>query len=83
MLVIEVRRYVNRSGIDMVGEWLAGLEDLKARARIAARLDRLSLGSVRTPDRLGARISRVLRDVGEDMRAIDYLRDFKERTRSK
>ena len=29
----------------MVGNWLASLLDLKARARIAARLDRLSLGS--------------------------------------
>ena len=27
----------------MIGGWLASLEDLKARARIAARLDRLSL----------------------------------------
>ncbi len=45
MVVIEIRRYVNRSGIDVVGDWLAGLEDLKARARIAARLDRLSFGN--------------------------------------
>jgi putative addiction module killer protein len=29
----------------VVGNWLASLLDLKARARIAARLDRLSLGS--------------------------------------
>ena len=29
----------------MIGDWLASLKDLKARARIAARLDRLSLGS--------------------------------------
>ena len=45
MVVIEIRRYVNRSGIDVVGDWLARLEDLKARARIAVRLDRLSLGN--------------------------------------
>jgi len=45
MIVIEIRRYVKRSGIDVVGDWLANLEDLKARARIAARLDRLSLGN--------------------------------------
>lgn len=44
--MIEVRLYVNRSGIDVVGKWLAGLEDLTARARIAARLDRLSLGNL-------------------------------------
>ena len=45
MVVNEVRRYVNRSEIDVVGNWLASLGDVKARARIAARLDRLSLGS--------------------------------------
>jgi putative addiction module killer protein len=43
--VIEVRRYVARSGSDVVGDWLASLVDLKARARIAARLDRPSLGN--------------------------------------
>lgn len=46
MIVIEVRRYVARSGRDVIGDWLAGLEDLKARARIAARLDRLALGNL-------------------------------------
>src|ERR1039457_7071205 len=45
MIVIDVRRYVGRSGSDVIGEWLSDLEDLKARARIAARLDRLSLGN--------------------------------------
>ena len=45
MIVIEIRRYVNQSGIDVVGDWLAHLGDLKARARIAARLDRLTLGN--------------------------------------
>ena len=45
MIVIEVRRYVTRSGSDAIGDWLASLEDLKSRARIAARLDRLSLGN--------------------------------------
>ena len=43
--MIEVRRYVAHSGSDVIGDWLASLEDLKARARIAARLDRLSLGN--------------------------------------
>src|ERR1035438_5206588 len=38
MVVIEVRRYVARSGNDVIGQWLSNLEDLKARARIAARL---------------------------------------------
>ena len=38
MVVIEVRRYVAWSGNDVIGQWLSNLEDLKARARIAARL---------------------------------------------
>jgi putative addiction module killer protein len=45
VVVIEVRRYVAPSGSDVIGDWLASLADLKARARIAARLDRLSLGN--------------------------------------
>ncbi len=43
--MIEVRRYVTPSGSDVIGDWLTSLADLKARARIAARLDRLSLGN--------------------------------------
>jgi len=35
---------MNRSGKDVVGDWLARLE-LNARARIATRIDRLSLGN--------------------------------------
>jgi putative addiction module killer protein len=43
--VTELCRYVTDSGRDVIGDWLARLLDLKARARIAARLDRLSLGN--------------------------------------
>jgi putative addiction module killer protein len=42
--VIEIRRYVNRGGRDMVGDWLEGLES-NARAKVATRIDRLSLGN--------------------------------------
>jgi putative addiction module killer protein len=109
--VIEVRRYVARSGSDVIGDWLASLEDLKARARIAARLDRLSLGNfgdcrplregvseLRIDWGPGYRVyyamlgrTRVLllcggdkrRQASDIKRAIEYLEDFKERTRSK
>jgi putative addiction module killer protein len=77
MVVIEIRRYVNRSGIDVVGNWLAGLDDLKARARIAARLDRLSLGNFGDCKALRQGVSKLRIDW-----AIEYLEDFKERTRS-
>ena len=109
--MIEVRRYVARSGCDVIGDWLASLEDLKARARIAARLDRLSLGNfgdckplregvseLRIDWGPGYRVyyamlgrTRVLllcggdkrRQASDIKRAIEYLEDFKERTRSK
>jgi len=42
MPVIEIRRYVTRAGKDIVGDWLASL-DSQTRARIATRIDRLSL----------------------------------------
>ena len=31
--------------MDVIGEWLERIEDQKARARIAARIDRLTLGN--------------------------------------
>jgi len=43
--VIEIRRYVTRTGKDVIGDWLAGLNDTQARARIIARIDRLSTGN--------------------------------------
>ena len=44
MRVIEIRRYVTRAGKDIVGDWLASLDN-QTRARIVARIDRLSLGN--------------------------------------
>jgi len=42
--VIEIRRYVTPAGKDRVGEWMKKLEP-NARARVAVRIDRLSLGN--------------------------------------
>jgi putative addiction module killer protein len=42
--VIEIRRYITRTGKDVVGDWLASLDN-SARARIAMRFDRLALGN--------------------------------------
>jgi len=111
MIVIEVRRYGTRSGIDVIGDWLSSLEDLKARARIAARLDRLSLGNFGDCKALREGVSELRIDWGPGYRvyyamlgrtcvlllcggdkrrqssdierAIEYLEDFKERTRAK
>lgn len=43
--MIEVRHYVNRAGKDIFDEWLAGLADARAQAKIAVRINRLSAGS--------------------------------------
>jgi putative addiction module killer protein len=40
-----VRRYRTEDGYEVVTEWLAGLRDIRARARIAARVDRLKAGN--------------------------------------
>jgi putative addiction module killer protein len=42
---MELRRYLTESGRDVFGEWLAGLRDARTRAKIVARIDRLSVGN--------------------------------------
>ena len=106
--MIEIRRYVTRAGKDVIGDWLAGL-DAHLRARIAARIDRLSLGNFGDCKFLRAGASELRIDFGpgyrmyyamsgrtcvlllcggdkrkqasDITRAIEYLRDYKERTR--
>ena len=43
---MEIRRYVSESGRDLVGEWLAALEDRRARAMITTRIARLEAGNL-------------------------------------
>ena len=43
--MIELRRYVTKTGRDVFGEWLSGLKDNRTRAKIVARIDRLSTGN--------------------------------------
>jgi len=43
--VIEIRRYVTRTGKDVFGDWLSRLADTQAKARILVRLDRLAVGN--------------------------------------
>jgi putative addiction module killer protein len=42
---VEIRRYLTQTGRDVFGDWLVGLKDISARARIVARIDRLAIGS--------------------------------------
>ena len=43
--MIELRRYLTRTGRDVFGQWLAGLNDNRTRAKIIARIDRLQAGN--------------------------------------
>jgi putative addiction module killer protein len=43
---MEVQRYVTESGKDVIGQWLAELNDNQARARIAVRITRLAAGNL-------------------------------------
>ena len=104
----EIRRYVTRAGKDVIGDWLAGL-DAHLRARIAARIDRLSLGNFGNCKFLREGVSELRIDFGpgyrmyyamlgrtcvlllcsgdkrkqasDITRAIEFLHDYKERTR--
>ncbi|MGO9649525.1 Addiction module killer protein [Candidatus Sulfotelmatobacter kueseliae] len=42
---VEIRRYLTNNGVDIVGEWLAGLKDARARAKIITRIDRIAAGN--------------------------------------
>lgn len=43
--MIETRRYLTKAGRDRFGEWLSGLKDIRTRAKILTRIDRLSAGN--------------------------------------
>jgi putative addiction module killer protein len=43
--MVEVVRYINESGKDVISEWLTELKDARTRAKIVARLDRLERGN--------------------------------------
>lgn len=41
----EIREYLTAAGRSPFGEWLRSLKDVRARAKIRVRLDRLSVGN--------------------------------------
>ena len=43
--LIEIRHYVNRSGRDVFDDWLTRLDDARAQAKIASRINRLAAGN--------------------------------------
>ena len=46
MLKLKLREYLSKSGRSPFNDWLLGLRDLRARARVAVRLDRVRLGNL-------------------------------------
>ena len=43
--MIEILRYVTSDGRDVFGEWLAKLQDARAQAKVAVRIDRVASGN--------------------------------------
>jgi putative addiction module killer protein len=62
--MVEVRRYANASGQDVIGEWLPELHDPRARAKINIRLARLIEGNFGDSKSLGSGIRELRIDWG-------------------
>ncbi len=105
---MELRRYLTASGRDVFGKWLSELRDIRTRAKIVARIDRLAAGifghckalrgglfELRIDWGPGYRVYYALmgrecvlllcggdkRKQSSDIkRALEYLRDYRERT---
>ncbi len=66
--MIEIRRYTTAEGKDVIGEWLGGLADLRARARIAVRIDRLAGGNFGNAKSIGEGLHELRIDYGPGYR---------------
>lgn len=65
---LEVRRYLTTAGRNVFSEWLAGLADAHAKARIAVRIDRLSQESFGDRKALGGGLFEMRIDWGPGYR---------------
>jgi len=46
MLKFNLQEYLTENGQSLFNDWLLGLRDLRARARVRTRLDQVSLGNL-------------------------------------
>ena len=105
---MELRRYLTGIGRDVFGEWLAALKDTRTKAKIVARIDRLTAGNFGDCKALRGGLFELRIDWGpgyrvyyaivgracvlllcggdkrkqssDIKRALEYLKDYRERT---
>src|SRR5216684_6247801 len=65
---VELRRYQTASGRDVFGDWLSGLKDIRTKAKVLARIDRLALGNFGNCKSLGAGLFELRIDWGPGYR---------------
>ena len=65
---MDVRYYITKAGKDVVDEWIAGLADDSAEARIMARIERLSSGNFGDRKSLGGGLFELRIDIGPGYR---------------
>ena len=64
----ELRIFVTEEGREPFSEWLTSLRDIKARAKIRVRLDRVSLGNLGDSHGLGEGVQELRIDYGSGYR---------------
>lgn len=64
----EIRTYETKRGQRPFSEWLDGLKDLKTKAKIRIRLDRLAMGNFGDCESVGHGISELKIDFGPGFR---------------
>lgn len=72
---MDVRRYVTRTGKDVIGDWLVGLKDVRARAKIAVRIDRVAAGNFGDAKRLTQELYELRIDWGPGHRLYYAIMD--------
>ena len=69
----ELHIYVTEEGREPFSEWLASLRDIKARAKIRVRLDRVSLGNLGDCHGVGEGVQELRIDYGPGYRVYFVL----------